>query len=505
MSTDNMIRKEILKDRGNVIVSAGAGSGKTTLLVKKIIKEEEEITNHYGIAAITFTNKSAADIKDKIGRYDRFRNFIGTADAFVESEVIRPFIVDALGKKYSETFQVDYIQNKFTSAKKGLEILRTKKILGTYVRDRDEGNPFNKMNFKFQLANLILKKSLAARQYIGAKYRRLYVDEYQDTDVDMNKFYLYLKEELGIKLFFVGDLNQSIYKWRGAEPENFSALLTDDSDFNKYELTINFRCADDIQNYSKLFIEEEVIEEKDEITDVTGIYSEKDLSQVVNEVMNSNQLKKKTFAILVRNNNQAKEYKEELDALGKDFTYIPSHPLDSATPNAAFLKELAKYVKNKSYSFYDLLNNIYRELSKDERNMLKTLVENLEKYKDKDSIETGLIEIYSLLGMGIYEGELNGFSKVLLTVEYDAAFDTREKSHYIMTIHSAKGLEFDNVLFATSDLSTWADDFLNLHYVAVTRAKEQLFIFLNSSQYDKKIKDLMKQKDIKRIMNVVQL
>ncbi|WP_311999974.1 UvrD-helicase domain-containing protein, partial [Bacillus subtilis] len=184
MLSDKEIREQILKDNGNVIVSAGAGSGKTTLLVKKILEEGKAKNSHYGIAAITFTNKSAADIKEKLGSYDRFKNFVGTADSFVESEVIRPFIVDAFGKHYSDNFKVDYYRNKFRSAKKGLEILRNKNVLGTFERDRDQDNHFNKMNFKFQVAVLILENSLAARQYIKAKYRRLYVDEYQDTDLD---------------------------------------------------------------------------------------------------------------------------------------------------------------------------------------------------------------------------------------------------------------------------------------------------------------------------------
>ncbi|MCY7787544.1 ATP-dependent helicase [Bacillus inaquosorum] len=505
MLSDKEIREQILKDNGNVIVSAGAGSGKTTLLVKKILEEGKAKNSHYGIAAITFTNKSAADIKEKLGSYDRFKNFVGTADSFVESEVIRPFIVDAFGKHYSDNFKVDYYRNKFRSAKKGLEILRNKNVLGTFERDRDQDNHFNKMNFKFQVAVLILENSLAARQYIKAKYRRLYVDEYQDTDLDMNKFYLYLKDKLGIKLFFVGDLKQSIYKWRGAQPENFRNLLSDDSDFNKYELTVNFRCAQDIQNYSKLFIENEVIEEKDEITSVLGIYSDFDLPDVVNNIMYNKLLKKKTFAILVRNNNQAKQYKEELTALGKDFTYIPPNPLDVTTPNVVFLRELVKYIKNENYSLYELQNNIYRELSKDERTTLKTMVEKLETCKDKDSIDDCLIEIYGLLGMGIYEGELDNFSSVLLTDEYDSAFDTREKSYYIMTIHSAKGLEFDNVLYAAGDLNLWEDDFSNLHYVAITRAIEKLFVIIDSREYEREVNKLIREKEIEKIMNVIQI
>ncbi|WP_311999597.1 ATP-binding domain-containing protein, partial [Bacillus subtilis] len=222
-------------------------------------------------------------------------------------------------------------------------------------------------------------------------------------------------------------------------------------------------------------------------------------------IMYNKLLKKKTFAILVRNNSQAKQYKEELTALGKDFTYIPPNPLDVTTPNVVFLRELVKYIKNENYSLYELQNNIYRELSKDERTTLKTMVEKLETCKDKDSIDDCLIEIYGLLGMGIYEGELDNFSSVLLTDEYDSAFDTREKSYYIMTIHSAKGLEFDNVLYAAGDLNLWEDDFSNLHYVAITRAIEKLFVIIDSREYEREVNKLIREKEIEKIMNVIQI
>lgn len=241
---DKEDRDNILEDKGSIIVTAGAGSGKTTILTNKISIDLENNKKHYKIAAITFTKKAAKEIKERLTSSTRGQ-FLGTNDSFVENEIIKPFIKDAFGNDYSNEFEVVYNKNKFNTFNEGLELIKNQNKLGTYFD--------NKKNFKFELALKILLESRVSRQYIQARYFKLYIDEYQDCDKDMHNLFMYINSELNIKLFVVGDPKQSIYQWRGAAPELFYGMLNDKyNNFNKYELVENFRCCKDIQNYSNL-------------------------------------------------------------------------------------------------------------------------------------------------------------------------------------------------------------------------------------------------------------
>src|SRR5699024_7124066 len=100
------------------------------------------------------------------------------------------------------------------------------------------------------LAYDILKKNIVAREYIQAKYKMIFLDEYQDTDLDMHTLFMFLKDQLNITLFIVGDAKQAIYLWRGAQSNIFEMLKQDD--MNHYSLIKNFRCHDEIVNYANL-------------------------------------------------------------------------------------------------------------------------------------------------------------------------------------------------------------------------------------------------------------
>src|SRR5690606_20972280 len=126
--------------------------------------------------------------------------------------------------QYSSEFIIEFGRNfKFETTQEGLEQLRTDHIMGTYRN--------NKKNFIFELALIILDKSRAAREYLQAKYEMIFIDEYQDSDKDMHKLFMYFYEHLNLKLFIVGDEKQAIYHWRGAEEDIFERIP---STFNKY-------------------------------------------------------------------------------------------------------------------------------------------------------------------------------------------------------------------------------------------------------------------------------
>lgn len=492
---DDEIKESILEDDGDIIVSAGAGSGKTTLLIRKMNADLENIKGHYSVAAITFTNKAARELLSRIGKYDYYRNFVGTSDSFIDSEIIKPFLKDAGGREYPSEYIIDY-KVKFASFKEGLRKLKYESILGVY----DNSKLNTKKNFKFRLALKILHKSLAAKQYLQAKYKRIFIDEYQDTDRDMNSFYLYLTNELNIRLFLVGDLKQSIYEWRGAEPKNFKGLIEENSGFSSYELYDNHRCCKDVQNYANLFTVgyPHPIDVSDNITGVISIRSRNE-NYTVNTFINTKELDfSKSIAILVKTRKQAEDIIDELREVGYDFTFVPTTPLDSATPNSNFLKELVTYIKDEEYTFFDLRNMFPREINNSDITELKKIITKFRSKAEKDVLENLIIELYGKLGLVHYNDEFNNFFNVVNTNIYDAAFRIKSALHFVMTIHSAKGLEFDQVVVYSKDFQ-YGNDTSQLHYVAVTRAKEKLIILQNSNVYEQRLKRMMKEKQVKKI------
>src|SRR5699024_6264168 len=129
---DQNIRDEIMEDRGNIVISASAGSGKTTMMVDKIKQVLEDTTDHKTVAAITFTNKAADEIKDKSNKINIQKSFIATTnDKFVEKHIIEPFITDTYGYEFQNDFTIDYT-HEFNTFEEGLDSIKSYEILGVY-------------------------------------------------------------------------------------------------------------------------------------------------------------------------------------------------------------------------------------------------------------------------------------------------------------------------------------------------------------------------------------
>ena len=93
------IQKEIVELPGNLIVRASAGTGKTHTMVSKIEYDIAHCHTHKAVAAITFTIKAAAEIKDRL-TIDTSNHFIGTNNSFAIEEIIKPFMKDVFGRAY---------------------------------------------------------------------------------------------------------------------------------------------------------------------------------------------------------------------------------------------------------------------------------------------------------------------------------------------------------------------------------------------------------------------
>ena len=245
----------------NIVVSASAGTGKTRTMTAKIIHELKNNSTHKTVAAITFTIRAAQEIRDRLA-FDTSQCFIGTNNSFAIEEVIKPFMKDVYGYDFDVDFDTDYNNKdyKFDSFVAGKELLKNYHTIYSYCTNRNcrvhnKDCSTNKKNFVFELALDIVKKSFACRLYLQAKYFSIYVDEYQDCDLNMHEFFMYLCDVLHIATFIVGDDKQSIYRWRGANPDSFKSVFQKQN-FTHKILTENHRSDKQIQDYSNLLFDE---------------------------------------------------------------------------------------------------------------------------------------------------------------------------------------------------------------------------------------------------------
>lgn len=462
------IQEDIIKTSGNLIVRASAGTGKTHTMVNKIAKEIEDNSTHKVMAAITFTIKAAQEIKDRLS-IDVIRHFIGTNNSFAIEEIIKPFMKDAYGIGYDLDMSTDY-SAKVATFQEGMVKIKTEGVLSSYQD--------NKKNFIFDLAQEIVEKSLACRLYLQAKYFKIYIDEYQDCDKSMHKFFMYLCEELKIETFVVGDEKQSIYIWRGAYPDAFKSIWSKQN-FERRFMGDNFRSCRQIQNYSNLLCEEtrnlyNPTESLDNIIWITPTST--DWSTEVIAQIDPN----KKSALLRFSNDNARLGAKVLTMAGIDYKYIPQIPIADITTDTAWLySAIAHYLIIEKYSVYDIVAEIPVEGNESRKTVavIKKILNSIEQSLGNElSFNIEVNKLAEYLGYETRDDHLNKLYRTISDETFHVAFEPDQYQHIAITFHSSKGLEFEQVIIFAEDyrLSDMAS--IYNHYVAVTRAKSKLVI-----------------------------
>lgn len=494
---DQDARDSIISDSGHIVVSASAGSGKTTIMIDKMIRELDKITDHRTVAAITFTVKATNEIKIRASTNRIKKHYVVmTNDSFIEQEVIRPFLKDALGEDYFGDFSVEYsAKYKFEDFESGLRQLKEEKILGGYRS--------NYINFKFDLALKILRNSIAAQEYLKFKYATIFLDEYQDSDKNMHMFFMYLKNSLGIKLFIVGDGKQAIYHWRGALKDIFGLLAKEN--FGMYELSKNFRCDVEIENYANLLHNPKFFLQTPNMA--SNVIFKKYIDKgFVNFSVNFSTLVAtnlinldKEITIISNFNDDAQVITDKLNKAGYDFIYIPRTPLDDGLPNGLLLKELAQFCKNEFYSVYDFIENT--GIGERKQSEVNKVICGLKKNSSFNKVKTILSELGQYLEFSFTDDEVSKFYESITNEKYSMAFKISEKKHKVMTVFAAKGLEFDQVISLSRYYKLHENEHMQNHYVCITRAKEKFVMLVERKEYYNYVLNIVKQNgvDIKNV------
>lgn len=477
---DKTIRESILTTEGNVVISADAGTGKTFMTVERIKCDVKKMDNYQTYAAITFTNKAAKELVDRLGGSQQ--GFVGTNDKFILNEIIIPFSKDVYPQIKGKNIKTDYSESaRYDKRQELLDRYINEGIIGTYTDAH--------FNFAFQLALHILQKSHAARRYLINRYFRIYVDEYQDSDKNMHAFFMYINEILNIPFFIVGDIKQSIYEWRGGYPDGFKNLLKSDK-YTSFKLLHNFRSNEQIQNYASIFIDD--IRDNYRKNKLNGevqgcIYSrEPELIKYIKTWLIEN----KNCAFLVFSNREAREWADKLADL--QFVYIPRAPIDEPeleNDQVWVARCIANFFYKKRYSEYSFYDEIPNQEAYDITiigHKLKKMKQYYEQNGWTEDSEIIVEELYKYL-LDRYDeermrNEIQKLKETLQDVQYEKSFNTELYERVTMTIHSSKGLQYKQVIVNSANF-VWRDTMNNpeVHYVAITRPEDNLLVLFEQN------------------------
>ena len=347
MELNEKQKEAINKNENVVVVLAGAGSGKTTVLIEKIKKiiDSGEYSNK--ILAITFTNKASLEIKNRLEKIDGKYKGVYTSTFHSLCFRILKIYSDAF-EQFDSNFIIidDYDQKKVINNilkelnyedKKVLFKINNAKInslnhddIQKYLDDEElkvynlYQNYLNKNNaLDFNDLLLYMHELLLIDKYrekIQKLFNYILIDEYQDTSVIQDKIIELMKRD-DTKLFIVGDVDQSIYRWRGAKIENILSLEKKFNDVKIIKLEQNYRSTQNILDIANKLINYNKIRYKKDLHTLNAkgekVYYHEyndnyyEATNVINEIkylLNFD----KSIAVLYRNNYQSRVIEEKL-------------------------------------------------------------------------------------------------------------------------------------------------------------------------------------------------
>ena len=608
-------RKPVLHTEGPLMVIAGAGSGKTRVLTYKIIHLLKKGVSPFNILALTFTNKAAKEMKQRISKLTNDNQaksiWMGTFHSVFarilrsESELIgfppnftiydsydSEKLISNIIKEMNlnkDFYKAKGIKNRVSSLKNSFitpknyfnqpELIEADKLANRIQFGEIYRNYVDRC-FKsavMDFDDLLLKTNqlLNSSPETLIKYQKIFkyilVDEYQDTNYSQ---YLIIKSlaDRYQNLCVVGDDSQSIYSFRGANIDNILNFKKNYPECTTYKLEQNYRSsknivegANSLIKKNKYKIDKNIWTLNDSGSKIILNRSQNDndegrfVASNIFEEKNNHQLNNGSFAVLYRTNAQSRSIEDALRKINIDYqvfgglSFYQRKEIKDVTaylrlvvnsndeesfrrivnfpPRGIGLKTLEKLLiisERENISMYDAINIIdkYPKLFNkgvmgritDFRNLIESLkIES--KTKNADYVLTNVINGSGIIDFYRNEGSVESINRIenieelrsgindfileqkeladgdtsitrylqdiSLYSETDKSFSSDRVS--LMTIHMAKGLEF-NVVYVVgieenlfpSILSLNSSEDLEeerrLFYVAMTRAKDKLIL-----------------------------
>ena len=357
--------KAVLHTEGPLLILAGAGSGKTSTMTHRIAHlVEKEGVDPYNILAVTFTNKAAGEMRDRIENllgagvnmwistfhsaalrilrahsaalgYTRDFAVYDPADqrAIIKNCIAARGVDD---KKYTPAYILSIISRNKNHAEGPEDFLRekgddfrTRPIYELYLDYEAALRKNNGMDFDDLLLNVVRlfeNEEDILRKYQN-RFKYIMVDEYQDTNKVQYRFIKLLAEARN-NINVVGDDDQSIYEWRGADINNILDFEKDFKNTKVVKLEQNYRSYGNILAAAHSVISNNIGRKQKKLWTTKGAgekvryYRADDEKEearfVVSEIEKqlSAELNYKDFAILYRTNAQSRTFEDALSAKG---------------------------------------------------------------------------------------------------------------------------------------------------------------------------------------------
>ena len=589
-------KQAVFTTEGPVLILAGAGSGKTGVLMHRIayLIEEKHI-DPYNIMAITFTNKAAKEMKERIGKLigeegnfvwvmtfhsscvrflRRFIDRIGFDNSFTiyDSDDQRTLMkkifkeYDINSKVYKERTVLNAISNCKNELMSPSEYMKAaidsyeKGLARLYELYQSALKKNNALDFDDLICRCVelFEKCPEVLDYYQNRFRYIMVDEYQDTNTAQFRL-IYLLAQKYKNICVVGDDDQSIYKFRGANIENILSFEERLENVKVIKLEQNYRSTGNILDAANAVIKNNrgrkdkrlwtEGESGDNIELRQFQTANEEADNIIKDIKNRARQNFRDFAVLYRTNAQSRLLEERCVTLGVPYQLIGGvnfYQRKEIKDVLAYLKTIANgnddiallriinvpkrgigattiakvvdYANANDISLYDAMsiseNAGVGKASEKIKNFIDMIEYFREKIDKKANISSIIEELLDKTGYieSLYdEGEIEGESRkdnieelINKSTEYEdgelslfledvslvADIDRMDENAdriTLMTLHGAKGLEFDTVYLAgmeeglfPSAMSANSKEDLEeerrLAYVGITRAKKNLIL-----------------------------
>ena len=594
--------KAILKTQGAVMVIAGAGSGKTRVLTNRIaylIAEKNVLESN--ILAITFTNKAAKEMKERIyslvgetSKYIWINTFhsmcvrilrqhidlLGYNKNFTildtsEQKTIIKNIVKELNLS-EDSYQPNNILKIISNSKNSMISVNEMKAKARFGFMKNVAEIYEyyqkylKKNSVLDFDDLILKTIVLFEKHPEVlaiyqnKFEYIHVDEYQDTNVIQYKL-IKMLSEVHKNICVVGDDDQSIYSWRGACSDNIINFEKDYEDVEVIFLDQNYRSNSTILDAANAVIKNNTYRKDkalwsenkggDKITVYSAANDKDETDDIAKKVLDlkAQGVDYKDIAILYRANYLSRSMENSCMAFGIPYKLIGSLKflqrqeirdllaymnvivnkndefslrriinVPKRGIGASSMAKIDNYAEQYGLSLFEALKNIDMiGVSKKIITNIHLLTQLIEKYSQTEqySIEDLIVGIYKDSGYesmlkesadAYAESRIENISELVssakqfssmndnlidfiseMSLTSDADDENEDDSVVLSTVHAAKGLEYrvvfimgleENLFPSIRDAESSEDERnkmeeeRRLAYVAITRAKEKLFM-----------------------------
>jgi len=512
------------------LVVAGPGTGKTRALVHRIAHLIDTKKNKAeNILAVTFTNKAANEIRDRVGsmieneasRLNIF-TFHGLGLEILKNSKSDFTIIDDSEQKFILEHKLDIKKSEVKTTLKNISLHKQNYIELENVNVFNKYQEFLHKNNLLDIDDLVFKVEILLREnselsnHYKNKFQQILIDEYQD--INESQFRLIKQISDGDNFFVIGDVNQAIYGFRGADKkyiENFAEYFPDVKTIN---FSTSYRCSQQILKASANVIENEnplqglkkgvkinihkaetdkseaefIARKIEKLTGGMRFFSID--SDVINGIDDQKDVGLDEIVVLCRTKAIMPSIIKAFNNHAIPYEVVDNKPFYKEEPIKSII-DLYKVFVNEEHSVFiknDKDLSILKSISK-ECEIKEVLEMIIDKYFQNKFIKHNK-EIQRLLDFAeMYKDHDVFLQKLTLGVNEDV-YSIKAQNIKIMTLHASKGLEFNHVFIAGCEdrllpfslYQNLVSDFeeeKRLFYVGMTRSKKHLYLSNTKSRY----------------------